>query len=73
MTLFYGKPVTCGKEPRIHSRELIEFHYMMVRIAVHNLFPISHVHTNPIDRCVFVYALSNDGSTCFPSLFIQTT
>ena len=46
---------------------------MLIRIACHNIFPISNVHTIPIDRCVFLYALIIDGSICFPSLFIQTT
>ena len=45
---------------------------MLFRIACHNIFPISHVHTIPIDRCVFLYALSTDGSFYIPSLFIQT-
>ena len=72
MALRCGKPVTWGKEPRIHSCELTEFLDMLFRIVVHNIFPISHVHTIPIDRCVFTYALSTNGSICFPSLFIQT-
>ena len=46
---------------------------MLIRIACHNIFPISNVHTIPIDRCVFLYALIIDGSICFPSLSIQTT
>ena len=57
MSLLCGKPVTWGTEPIIHSLELTEFHYMLFRIVVHNIFPIFHVHTIPIDRCVFVYSL----------------
>ena len=30
------------------------------------------MHTIPIDRCIFLYALITDGSICNPSLFIQT-
>lgn len=44
----------------------------MFRIACHNIFPISHAHTIPIDRCVFLYALITSASIRFPSLFIQT-
>ena len=38
----------------------------------HNIYPISHVHIVPIDRCAFLYALITNGSMCFPFLFIQT-
>ena len=44
----------------------------MFRIACHNIFPISHIHTIPLDRCAFLYAFITDRSMCFPSLFIQT-
>lgn len=70
MTLLCGRTITWGNEPRLSSHELTEFNYMLFRITCHNIFPISHVHT--IDRCVFLYAFSIDGSICFPSLFIQT-
>ena len=72
MTLLYGRSITWGTEPRLKSCELKEYNYMLFRIACYNLFPISHVHTIPIDRCVFLYALSTDGPICFPSSFIQT-
>ena len=45
---------------------------MLFRIVCHNIFPISHVHTILINRCIFLYVLSTDGSIYFPSLFIQT-
>ena len=38
----------------------------------HNIYPISHVHTVPIERCAFLYALVTEGSMCFLSIFIQT-
>ena len=74
MSLLCGKPVTWGTEPIIHSLELTEFHYMLFRIVVHNIFPIFHVHTIPIDRCVFVYSLRcgldlEVSHLCFFSLF----
>ena len=72
MTLLCGRFVTWGTEPRFNSRELTEYNYMLFRIACHNIFPISHVHIIPIDRCVFVHARSIDGSIYFPSIFIQT-
>ena len=72
MSLLCGKPITWGSEPIIHSREITKYLYMLFRIVVHNIFPISHVHTIPLDRCVFVHALSTNGFIYFPSLFIQT-
>ena len=53
ITLLCGRFVTWGTKPRFNSYELIEYNYMF-RMACHNLFPISHVHTIPIDRCVSV-------------------
>ena len=67
-----GRPVTWGSEPRLHSHELTKFNYLMFRIACHKIFPISHMHTIPIDRCVFLYSLITSVSICFLSLFIQT-
>ena len=72
MTLLYGRSITWGTEPRLKSCELKEYNYMLFRIACLKLFAISHVHTVPIDRCVFLYALSTNGPICFPSFFIQT-
>ena len=60
-----------GFEPRLHSYELIEVNYLLFRIACHNIFPVSHVHTIPIYGCIFLNALITGGSICFPSLFIQ--
>ena len=71
MTFLCGRSVTWGTEPRLNSRKLTEINYILFKIACH-IFPISRVHTIPIDRCVFLYALIIDGSICFPSLFIQT-
>ena len=61
-TLLYGRFVIWGTEPRLNSYELTKYNYMLFRIACHDIFPISHVHTIPIDRCVFLYALSIDDS-----------
>ena len=72
MTLLCGRSVTWGSDLRINSSELTELNYIFFRIACYNIFPISHVHTIPIDRCFFLYALVIDASICFPSLFIQT-
>ena len=72
MTLLCGRLMTWGSARRINSSELTELNYIFFRIACHNIFPISHVHTIPIERCFFLYALVTDASICFPSLFYQT-
>ena len=72
MTLLCGRLVTWGSNRRINSSELTDFNYIFFRIACHNIFPISHVYTIPIERCFFLYALVTDAFICFPSLYIQT-
>ena len=53
MTLLCGRSMTWGSNPRINSSELTEFNYIFFKIACHNIFPISHVHTIPIERRFF--------------------
>ena len=72
MDVLCGRLVTRGSNPSISLSELIELNYIFFRIACHNIFPISHVLTIPIDRCFFLYTLVADSSICFPSLFIET-
>ena len=72
MSLLCGRPISWGTKPIINSCELTELNFLYLRISCHNIYPISHVHTIPIDRCAFLYALVTDGSVCFPFLFIQT-
>ena len=72
MNVLCGRLVTRGSDPSISLSELTELNYIFFRIACHNIFSISHVHTIPIDRCFFLYALVTDSSICFPSLFIET-
>ena len=71
MSLLYGRSVTWGFGPRINLSEFIELNYVFFRMVCYNIFPISHIHTIPIDRFVFLYAFLINGSMCFPSLFIQ--
>nr|POE92176.1 hypothetical protein CFP56_55886 [Quercus suber]POF02056.1 hypothetical protein CFP56_18180 [Quercus suber]POF14761.1 hypothetical protein CFP56_43608 [Quercus suber] len=72
MNVLCGRSVTRVSNRSISSSELTELNYIFFRIACHNIFPISHIHTIPIDRCFFLYALITDSSICFPSLFIET-
>ena len=72
MSLLYGRSITWGSEQRINSSELTEVNYLFFRIAFYNIFPISHIHTIPLDRCAFLYAFITDGSICFLSHLIET-
>ena len=36
------------------------------------LVPISHLHTIPLERCVFLYAFMSDASISFPHLFLRS-
>ena len=57
-------------DPWITSAELTEITYLFFRIACHSLWPISHLHTIPLERSVFLYALVSSASISFPHLFL---
>ena len=61
-----------GSNPRIMSVELTETAYLFFRIACHSLWPISHFHTIPLERCVFLYAFVSGASISFPHLFLRS-
>ena len=52
--------------------ELTETVYLFFRIACHSLWPISHFHTIPLGRCVFLYAFVSGASISFPHLFLRS-
>ena len=47
------------------SRLLTETAYLFFRIACHSLWPISHLYTTPLERCVFLYAFVSGASISF--------
>ena len=57
--------------PRITSAELTETAYLFFRIACHSLWPISHLHTFPLERFVFLYAFVFGATISFPHLFLR--
>ena len=61
-----------GTDPWITSHELTEIHYLFFQISCHSMWPISHLHTIPIKRCAFLYALVTDAPMSFPHLFIRS-
>ena len=54
------------------SAKLTETTYLFFRIAYHSLWPFSHLHTIPLERCVFLYALVSGVSISFPHLFLRS-
>ena len=72
MSYVTGSSIQWGSDHRITSYELIEIHYLLFWISCHSIWPISHLHTIPIKRCVFLYALVTDAPMSFPHLFIRS-
>ena len=46
--------------------------YLFLRVACHSLWPISHLHTIPLERCVFLYAFMSGAPISFPHLFLRS-
>ena len=61
-----------GSDPRITYAGLTETTYLFFRIVCHSLQPISHLHTIPLERCAFLYALVTDAPISFPHLFLRS-
>ena len=59
-------------DPRITSSVLSETTYLYLKVACHSLWPISHLHTIPLERCVFLYAFMSGASISFPHLFLHS-
>ena len=72
MSLIAGTSIQWGTDPRITSHKLTKLNYLFFWISCHSIWPISHLHTIPIERCAFLYALVTDASIYFPSLVIST-
>ena len=54
MSYITGSSIQWGSDPRITFAELTETAYLFFRIACHSLWPISHFHTIPLERCLFL-------------------
>ena len=72
MSYITGSSIRWGFDPRITSAELTETTYLSFRIVCHSLWPISHLHTIPLERCAFLYALVMDAPFSFPLLFLRS-
>ena len=72
MTYITGSSIQWGSDPQIMSSELTETAYLFLRIACHSLWPISHLHTIPLERRVFLYAFMSGASISFPHMFLRS-
>ena len=65
MSYIIGSYIQWGSDSRITSSMLSETAYLFLRVACHSLWPISHLHTIPLERCVFLYAFMSGGLSAF--------
>ena len=72
MSYITGSSIQWGTDPRITSAKLSETTYLFFRIACHFLWPISHLYTIPLERCVFLYTFVSGASISFPHLFLHS-
>ena len=72
MSYITGSSIQWCIDPQIRSAELFETAYLFFRIMCHSLWPISHLHTIPLERCVFLIALVFGASISFPHLFFRS-
>ena len=72
MSYITGSSIQSGSNPRITIAKLTLIHYLFFRIACHSFWPISHLHTIPLEHCAFLYALVTDAPISFPHLFIRS-
>ena len=72
MSYITGSSIQWGSDPRITSSTLSKTAYLFLRVTCHSLWPISHLHTIPLERCVFLYAFMSGVSISFPHLFLHS-
>ena len=72
MSHITGSSIQWDSDPRITSFALSENAYLFLRVACYSLWPISHLHTIPVERCVFLYAFMSGASISFPHLFLHS-
>ena len=70
MSYITGSSIQWGPDLRITSSELSKTVYLFLRVVCHSLWPISHLHTIPLKRYVFLYAFMSGASISFPHLFL---
>ena len=72
MSYITGSSIQWGSDPQITSAKLTETANLFFRITCHFLWPISHLYTIPLERCVFLYAFVSGASISFSHLFLHS-
>ena len=72
MSHITGSSIQWGSDPQITSFALSKTAYLFLQVACHSLWPISHLHTIPLEQCVFLYAFMSGASISFPHLFLRS-
>ena len=72
MSYIIGSSIQWGTDPRITFAKFSKTVYLFFRIACHSLWPISHFHTIPLERYMFLYAFVSGASISFPHLFLRS-
>ena len=72
MSHIIGSSIQWGSDFRITSSALSETAYLFLRVACNSSWPISHLHTIPLERCVFFYTFMFGASISFPHLFLRS-
>ena len=72
MSHITGSSIQWGSDPWITFSALSETAYLFLRVACHSLWPISHLHTISLERCVFLYAFMTGASISFSHLFLRS-
>ena len=72
MSHITGSSIQWGSNSQITSSALFETTYLFLRVACHSLWPISHLHTITLERCVFLYTFMLGASISFPHLFLRS-
>ena len=72
MSYITGSSIQWGSDPRITSSTLSETAYLFLKVTSHSLWLISHLHTIPLELCVFLYAFMSNASISFPHLFLRS-
>ena len=72
MSYITGSSIQWGSDPQITSSALSKTTYLFLRVVCHSLWPISHLHTIPLERCVFFYAFMSGAFISFLHLFLRS-
>ena len=56
MSYITGSSIQWGSNPQITSSELSETAYLFLRVACHSLWPISHLHSIPLESSSYFHS-----------------